>query len=84
MAVKGVVAFPTKLYNMLEAVTKDGSNIVMWLPRGNGFFISDEQTFIDHVVPVYFNLTKMRSFTRQLNLLGFSRLVTSALFYFVA
>ena len=65
--------FPIKLYNMLQAVTKDGSDAVTWLPWGNGFVILDEQAFIDSVVPVYFNLTKMRSFTRQLNIWGFSR-----------
>ena len=68
-----VAPFPNKLYNMLEAVTKDGSNTVTWLPREDGFLILDEQAFIDSVVPVYFNLTKMRSFTRQLNLWGFIR-----------
>ena len=66
-------SFPNKLYNMLEAVTKDGSNTVTWLPQEDGFSILDEQAFIDSVVPVYFNLTKMGSFTRQLNLWGFTR-----------
>ena len=68
-----VEPFPNKLYNMLEAVTKDGSNAVTWLPREDGFLILDEEAFINSVVPVYFNLTKMGSFTRQLNLWGFTR-----------
>ena len=73
MVTKGISTFPSKLYNMLQAVTNEGSQVVMWLPRNDGFFILDEQAFINTIVPVYFNLTKMRSFTRQLNLWGFSR-----------
>ena len=73
MVTKGVPTFPSKLHNMLQAVTNEGSQVVMWLPRNDGFFILDEQAFINTIVPVYFNLTKMRSFTRQLNLWGFSR-----------
>ena len=69
--------FPNKLYNMLQADAKDGSNTVTWLPQEDGFLILDEQAFINSVVPVYFNLTKMRSFTRQLNLWGFIRWVNA-------
>ena len=70
---KDTETFPMKLHDMLQAVTKDGSNTVTWLPGDDGFLILDEQAFIDNVAPVYFDLTKMRSFTRQLNLWGFSR-----------
>ena len=73
MVIKCAATFPGKLHYMLQAVAKDGSQIVMWLPQGNGFLILDEQAFIDNIVPMYFDLTKMRSFTRQLNLWGFIR-----------
>ena len=73
MATQGAATFPRKLHNMIQAVTSDDSQVVMWLPRGDGFLILNEQAFIDNYVPMYFNLTKIRSFTRQLNMWGFSR-----------
>jgi hypothetical protein len=67
------ITFPYKLYNMLETVFEDNEQDapVAWLPRGNGFVILDKQEFLEKIIPVYFNLTLMKSFTRQLNLWGF-------------
>jgi hypothetical protein len=69
--------FPYKLHAMLSRVSVDGSDegaaSVEWLP--NGFSIINQEEFLKHIIPVYFNMTKMRSFTRQLNLWGFTRCV---------
>jgi hypothetical protein len=65
--------FPYKLYNMLHSVSENSEQDapVAWLPQGNGFVILDKQAFLEKIIPVYFNLTLMKSFTRQLNLWGF-------------
>lgn len=73
--------FPHKLYDMLKSVCDFDSegafnceeNPVEWLPDGDGFMILNEQAFLEHIVPAFFSLTKMRSLTRQLNLWGFRR-----------
>ena len=73
--------FPYKLYNMLEAVSDCNYESIInykekpveWLPDGNGFLIMNEKAFFEDIIPLYFSLTKMRSFTRQLNLWGFER-----------
>eukprot|EP00984_Skeletonema_dohrnii_P028380 scaffold18361_cov96-Skeletonema_dohrnii-CCMP3373.AAC.2 len=68
--------FPSKLYEMLESVDSlDFSHIVSWLPHGRSFQVKDRTQFMDLVVPKFFKATKYRSFQRQLNLWGFSRIV---------
>ena len=70
--------FPEKLYHMLEMADAQGfgpsSNAVSWLPTGRAFTVRDEKVFMESIVPLFFNQTKMRSFARQLNLWGFKRL----------
>jgi hypothetical protein len=39
-----------------------------WLPNDDGFSIINEDAFLEGIIPVYFSMTQMRSFTRQLNL----------------
>lgn len=66
--------FPYKLYDVLESVTSaEASASIDWLPSGNGFVILDKKAFLELIIPEYFAMTKMRSFTRQLNLWGFRR-----------
>eukprot|EP00984_Skeletonema_dohrnii_P006901 scaffold2462_cov120-Skeletonema_dohrnii-CCMP3373.AAC.6 len=68
--------FPSKLYEMLESVDSLGlSHMVSWLPHGRSFHVKDPAQFMDLVVPKFFKATKYRSFQRQLNLWGFSRIV---------
>eukprot|EP00984_Skeletonema_dohrnii_P020776 scaffold10210_cov127-Skeletonema_dohrnii-CCMP3373.AAC.1 len=70
--------FPSKLYEMLESVDSlDFSHIVSWLPHGRSFQVKDPTQFMDLVVPKFFKATKYRSFQRQLNLWGFSRIFFS-------
>jgi len=66
--------FPVKVYEMLEnAEKKQFSHIVSWNETGTGFMVHDKDHFTKEIVPHYFNLTKYKSFQRQLSLYGFQR-----------
>eukprot|EP00534_Pseudo-nitzschia_fraudulenta_P001862 CAMPEP_0201129996 /NCGR_PEP_ID=MMETSP0850-20130426/38526_1 /ASSEMBLY_ACC=CAM_ASM_000622 /TAXON_ID=183588 /ORGANISM="Pseudo-nitzschia fraudulenta, Strain WWA7" /LENGTH=492 /DNA_ID=CAMNT_0047399621 /DNA_START=222 /DNA_END=1700 /DNA_ORIENTATION=+ len=66
--------FPVKVYEMLEhAEAKQFSHIVSWNENGSGFMVHDKDHFTKEIVPHYFNLTKYKSFQRQLSLYGFQR-----------
>jgi len=66
--------FPVKVYEMLEnAEKKQFSHIVSWNENGTGFMVHDKDHFTKEIVPHYFNLTKYKSFQRQLSLYGFQR-----------
>merc|ERR1711862_583723 len=66
--------FPVKVYEMLEnAESKEFSHIVSWNADGTGFMVHDKEYFTKEIVPHYFNLTKYKSFQRQLSLYGFQR-----------
>ncbi|OEU22452.1 hypothetical protein FRACYDRAFT_232609 [Fragilariopsis cylindrus CCMP1102] len=69
--------FPMKVYEMLEDADrpeKNFSHIVSWNPIGNGFKVHNKDCFTKEIVPHYFNLTKYKSFQRQLSLYGFQRI----------
>jgi hypothetical protein len=58
--------FPVKVYEMLEnAEKKQFSHIVSWNSAGTGFMVHDKDHFTKEIVPHYFNLTKYKSFQRQ-------------------
>lgn len=62
---------------MLEAVEKEGnSSIVSWLPDNKSFKVHKQEAFIKIVMIRYFKQSKYRSFTRQLNVWGFERVLT--------
>lgn len=67
--------FPIKLYAMLELSESvfEFAQAVAWLPHGRAFAILDKVKFMEDVVPLFFNQTKIRSFSRQLHLWGFRR-----------
>ncbi|KAK1732571.1 heat shock factor family protein [Skeletonema marinoi] len=66
--------FPFKLYEMLEYARASGySSSISWLADGTGFVIHDKDAMMNDITPMFFNHTKFRSFTRQLNLWGFLR-----------
>lgn len=66
--------FPVKVYEMLEnAVKQKFDHIVSWNEAGTGFMVHDKDHFTKEIVPHYFNLTKYKSFQRQLSLYGFQR-----------
>ncbi|KAK1739241.1 heat shock factor family protein [Skeletonema marinoi] len=66
--------FPFKLYEMMEyAHDFEFSSSISWLPDGSAFFIHDKDVMMNDLAPMFFNQTKFRSFTRQLNIWGFER-----------
>jgi hypothetical protein len=42
------------------------SDVIEWLPDGNGFVVKDKKRCLDEVLTVYFGLSKYPSFTRRL------------------
>jgi hypothetical protein len=70
--------FPRMLLKMLEdAESKDFENIVSWVPGQNNLFrVNDSERFTHEIAPLYFKCTQYKSFQRQLNLYGFSRIKT--------
>jgi hypothetical protein len=68
--------FTRMLLQMLEdAESKHFENIVSWVPGKNDLFrVHDSETFTREIAPLYFKCTKYKSFQRQLNLYGFSRI----------
>ena len=70
-----VEAFPLILRKMLdEAEQKDFQNIVSWQPDGRSFKIHKNDVFAATIMKNYFNLTKFKSFQKQLNLYRFATL----------
>jgi len=69
--------FPFKLYNMLEyACDSEFSSCISWTADGSAFIIHNKDVMMNNLAPMFFNQTKFRSFTRQLNIWGFVRTVT--------
>eukprot|EP01082_Thalassiosira_pseudonana_P001936 g1823.t1 g1823 contig11:135361-136474(+) len=69
-------SFPLKLYNVLQSTCElDSSRVISWLDHGRAFRLHDEKKFMEMVAETgIFRSTKLRSFTRQLNLWGFRRI----------
>jgi hypothetical protein len=69
-----ITPFPVKLHAMLDAVKTDRlDDIVSWQPHGRCFVVHDQKQFVN-ILMKYFNISKVSSFQRQLNLYGFQRL----------
>ena len=68
--------FPVTLHKMLQdAEQNDFQDIVSWSSTGGSFKVHKPLEFVDKVMPEYFNVqTKYKSFQRQLNLYGFTRI----------
>jgi hypothetical protein len=69
------LTFPFVLYTLLEdASTLGFEDIVSWLPAGNGLKVHNTKDFEERIMGKYFqNQTRYKSFLRQLNFYGFSR-----------
>ena len=68
-----MLAFPLKLYEMLERVEAEGmEDVVSWQSHGRCFVVHNVAKFKE-LLPNYFKLSKIASFQRQLNLYGFQR-----------
>ena len=71
------VPFPWKLHQLLEdADNCSSSDVVSWLPSGNGFIVHKPTEFCDKIVQKYFKQSKFKSFTRQLYIYGFSKIAS--------
>jgi hypothetical protein len=63
------LGFPYRLYGLLEEAQKTGfQDIISWLPCGTAFKVHDADAFEDYIIPSRFDMTKYKSFQRQLNL----------------
>jgi hypothetical protein len=68
------IPFPFKLHAMLDdAESNRFEHIVCWEQAGKAFKVHDSEKFVDAVLPHYFNQSRYKSFQRQLNIYGFSR-----------
>ncbi len=66
--------FLWKLHEMLDDVEKTGDDhIVSWMPGGNSFRVHKPKSFVQKIIPYYFNQSKFKSFQRQLHLYEFVR-----------
>jgi len=60
------IPFNWKLHRLLEEAEQQSfDHIVSWLPDGTSFIIRDADAFCTNIMPLYFNQTKFKSFTRQ-------------------
>merc|ERR1711862_280043 len=69
-------AFPVRLHLILERCERDGySSIISWMPHGRAFKVHNEALFVENVMPKFFFQTLMTSFTRQLGMYGFQKII---------
>lgn len=69
--------FPEKLHRMLLEIEKDGNgHVISFFPHGRAFGIHDTEKFEEKIMPKYFKQSRLSSFQRQLNLYGFTRIVS--------
>jgi len=67
--------FPSKLHRLLDdSEQNDIAHIISWQIHGRAFKIHKPKVFLEKVVPIHFQQTKLASFRRQLNLYGFLRI----------
>lgn len=66
--------FPQVLKNLLSC--SEISNIVTWLPHGRSFIVQDTDEFVKSILPRFFRQSAFRSFSRQLQLWEFRRIVS--------
>lgn len=67
--------FVWKVFEMLEGVETSGDeHIISWVENGRAFKVHNLDAFLEKVIPKYFNQTKLKSFQRQLNFYGFTKI----------
>lgn len=73
----GLSSFPFRLHDMLNDASKKGFvDVVCWRADDRSFLIRDKDRFAAEVLPNYFQgQTHYKSFQRQLNIYGFTRVV---------
>ena len=66
--------FPGKLHDMMKYCERENlESVISWVLNGHGFVIHDTRQLAD-ILPMFFGLTKYRSFRRQLNMWHFQRI----------
>jgi hypothetical protein len=66
--------FPVKLYRLLfDAQQRNQQHIVSFTPSGNAFVVYRPIEFMSDIAPLYFKITSLASFQRQLYIYGFHR-----------
>ena len=66
--------FPFQLFKLLQdAKDKGFDDVIAWIPGGSVFKVFDLPWFETYILPGYFNMSKYKSFQRQLNLYGFRK-----------
>lgn len=68
----GRTIFPTRLHHILSDETY--ASIISWLPNSKAWKLHDPERFETEIIPGHFKLTKLSSFTRQVNGWGFQRI----------
>lgn len=69
--------FPEKLHRMLLEIEKDGdAPIISFFPHGRAFGIHNPDKFEEKLMPKYYKQSRLSSFQRQLNLYGFTRIIS--------
>ena len=67
--------FPGKLHDMMQYIEEENlDSVISWVLKGRGFMIHDPEKLVD-ILPLFFGLTKYRSFRRQLNMWHFERVL---------
>ena len=67
-----LLQFPWKLHEMLHLAEKNRkTDVISWLPGGNGFKVHNKIQFCSEIMPGYFASQKYKTFQRSLNLWGF-------------
>ncbi|KAJ1558726.1 stress-responsive transcription factor hsf1, partial [Cladochytrium tenue] len=69
--IKGVPAFPNKLYNMVN--DERGTGLIHWSDDGQAFVVERHEEFAREVLPRFFKHSNFSSFVRQLNMYGFHK-----------
>lgn len=68
------MAFPSKLYAMLEDADSRGfESVISWQPGDKSFKVHQMAAFSKSIMPAYFAQTKFKSFQRQLNIYGWKK-----------
>jgi hypothetical protein len=61
-------------YQLMDILANEEyTEVISWLPHGNGFAIHKKKTFASEILPRHFKASKFTSFTRKLNRWGFTR-----------
>ena len=63
--------FPFRLYDMLEYMSKsEHRSAIRWTHNGLAFVIIQQDVIVEHVLPIFFNQTKFRSFVSSSRILA--------------